>query len=71
MLCKDCKYLKSKPVGRMSSRSWCDISKGSSVKGTKLGAFPWATKEHPKCPLKRKENNKNENLVSTDRTSSK
>ena len=54
MLCKDCSYLKSKPVGRLSARYWCNASKGSSVKGTKLGVFPWATKEHPKCPLNKR-----------------
>jgi hypothetical protein len=52
MLCKDCKYLKSKQVGHVSSRSWCNISKGNALKGTKMGIHPWSDKEHPKCPLK-------------------
>lgn len=55
MLCKDCNHLKSKQVGYVSSRSWCGISKGSALNGTKLGVYPWLNKPHPKCPLIKKE----------------
>lgn len=52
MLCKDCKYCKTKYVGCCgSSRSYCDISSGSIAKGTRLGVRPWLNKEHPKCPI--------------------
>ena len=55
MLCKNCKHCKTKSVGQCgSSRSYCLISKGSIIKGTKLGVQIWKNTEHPKCPLKNK-----------------
>lgn len=57
MLCKNCKHCKTKSVGQCgSSRSYCLISKGSIIKGTKLGVQIWKNTEHPKCPLRIKEN---------------
>lgn len=53
MLCKECKYCKTKPVGRCgASRSYCNLSQGSILKGTKLGVQIWRNEENPKCPLK-------------------
>ena len=49
-LCKNCEHLRTKTVGHVSSRSYCNLSKGEY--GKKLGVIPWADKQHPKCPLK-------------------
>lgn len=50
MLCKECKHLKEKTVGRVSAVFWCNASDGKA--GNKLGVHPWIEKVHPKCPLK-------------------
>lgn len=55
MLCKDCKHLKSKMVGLVSSVYWCGLI-GNGWTGTSIGVFPWKKKPHPKCPLSIKEN---------------
>ena len=60
MLCANCKYVKSKSVGFISSIYWCGLSQGSTLKRTKLGVQPWRRSEHPKCPLKNKRKKKGE-----------
>lgn len=57
MLCCDCPHLVTRRVGYVSTRSFCRISQGSQLKGTKLGVQPWLKKPHPKCPLRKKEAN--------------
>lgn len=51
MLCKNCKYLKSKNVGIVSTVYWCG-KVGDFYKNTSIGVYPWKNKPHPKCPLK-------------------
>lgn len=52
MLCRDCKHCKTFRVGCVSTRSYCNASKGSAIKGEKLGVRLDYNKVHPKCPLK-------------------
>lgn len=54
MLCKDCKYLKSKSVGIASTVYWCG-KVGDFYKKTSIGVYPWKNKPHPKCPIKKQE----------------
>ena len=49
-LCRDCKHLKYKQVGYITTVYWCGISK-KKKNGLKLGVHPWLDKSHPKCPI--------------------
>lgn len=48
MLCRDCRYCKSRMVGLVSSRYWCSLT---GPDGKAMGLYPWLAKPHPKCPL--------------------
>lgn len=51
ILCSECKHMKSKMVGYVSSVHWCGAV-GNGHKHTSIGVEPWRQKPHPKCPLK-------------------
>src|SRR5690606_18305495 len=53
MLCSECKHLKTKKVGYVSSRSYCGLVGDKGKNG--IGVHPWLNKPHPKCPLKNKQ----------------
>ena len=47
MLCRDCKHCKTKPVGYVASRSWCEV-----LPKKDRGIHPHLNTVNPKCPLK-------------------
>lgn len=47
MLCRDCKHCKTKPVGHVSLRSWCE-----ALPKKDRGIHPHLNTVNPKCPLK-------------------
>lgn len=47
MLCRDCKHCKTKPVGYVASRSWCE-----ALPKKDRGIHPHLNTVNPKCPLK-------------------
>lgn len=50
-LCKDCKHLKSRQAGIITTIYWCGLA-GDGRKGTSIGCHPWIYKPHPKCPIR-------------------
>lgn len=51
-LCHDCKHLKGRNVGFVSSVYWCGLV-GNGRAGTSIGILPWLKRPHPKCPLRK------------------
>ena len=47
MLCRDCKHCKTKSVGYVSSRNWCEV-----LPKKDRGIHPHLNTVNPKCPLK-------------------
>lgn len=52
MLYRNCEHCRTIRVGFVSTRNYCNASKGSAIKGNKLGVRLKIDKVHPKCPLR-------------------